>query len=62
MKFWALVIMADLTLKRWWMSEQEAITLLKERKNTKIYSGVNYMEAVLVEDQLLWKAVDEHQL
>ncbi len=59
MKFWALVIMSDMTLKRWWMSESEAVSLLKERKGSKIYSAYTQMEAVVVGDELLWKSVEE---
>lgn len=58
MKFYALVLISDLTLKRMWMDSSIAAKLLTERKDIKIYRQANDQEAVLQEDgSILWKDV-----
>lgn len=60
MKFWALVVLCgDVKLKRMWMSESTAVLLLKDQKDIKIYNGATQQEAVVVEDGILWKTVEE---
>lgn len=57
MKFWALIISADLSLKRMWMSEVEAIILING--GCKIYNAATQQEAVIVKKEILWKNVEE---
>lgn len=58
MKFYALIVASDLTLKRMWIDNEMAATLLKERNDIKVYRQSEYLEAVLQEDgSILWKDV-----
>lgn len=59
MKFWAIIIASDLTIKRMWMDSQTATSLLKEHKNIKIYNAAHSQEAVLSGESLLWRDVLE---
>lgn len=59
MKFWALVIFSDLTLKRMWMDENIAFVMLKGHKGMKIYNSAHSQEAFLHKDGILWKSVEE---
>lgn len=56
-KFFALIITADLSLKRMWIDSVIAAMILKEQPNCKIYRGSNDQEAVLIEDTVVWKDV-----
>ena len=61
-KFYALVIMADLSLKRYWMDTSMVLQFLKGNKGAKVYRISNDQEAVLVlasdnNDQVLWQEV-----
>ena len=56
--FYALVIMQDLSLKKWWTNNEKIITTLKERKDIKVYNQSKDQEALLQEDgSLLWRDV-----
>lgn len=56
--FYALVIMQDLSLKKWWTNNEKIIATLKERKDIKVYNQSKDQEALLQEDgSLLWRDV-----
>ena len=59
MKFWALVILSDLTLKRMWMDESTAFIMLKSNSDMKIYNSAHYQEAVISKGGIVWKSVEE---
>ncbi len=59
MKFWALVISKDLTLKRMWIDESIAFVMLKTFSGIKIYNAAHQQEAVLTKDSVVWKSVQE---
>lgn len=56
-KFFALIISSDLSLKRMYIDNNMAASLLKEQQNIKIYRQSNDQEAVLVENAVVWKDV-----
>lgn len=56
--FYALVIMQDLSLKKWWTNNDKVVELMKERKDIKVYNQSKDQEAILQEDgSLLWRDV-----
>jgi hypothetical protein len=56
--FYALVIMQDLSLKKWWTNNKKIAATLKERKDIKVYNQSKDQEALLQEDgSLLWRDV-----
>lgn len=60
-KFYALAIMADLSLKRFWMDSAMALHFLKENKGAKLYRQGTDQEAELIhadpQDQIVWHDV-----
>lgn len=57
MKFWALIVSSDLSLKRMWIDNTIVINMLKEQPNLKIYRITNDQEAILSEGILLWRDI-----
>lgn len=58
MKFYALIVTTQLVMKRMWTDEQQVASLLKERKDLKVYWQAHDQEAVLQDDgSILWKSV-----
>ncbi len=59
-KFWALVIMSDMSLKRMWLSSQDCFSILKsDSKVAKIYRSSNDQEAVLGLETVTWQDVKQ---
>ena len=60
-KFFALAIMADLSLKRIWMDSVMALHFLKENEGAKLYRVSTDQEAEIViadpQDEIVWKDV-----
>lgn len=56
-KFYALVISSDLTLNRMWLDNNMAVSMLKEQQNIKIYRQMHDQEAILTENDIVWKDV-----
>lgn len=57
MKFYALIIMPNMTLHRMWISVDEAVVVAKEH-NCKIYQQSKDQEMIIQEDgSVLWKDV-----
>lgn len=60
-KFWTLVIMVDLSLKRIWTNNQEIAIFMKANEGVKVYRISNSQEAVMLtlNDQVLWQDINE---
>jgi len=60
-KFFALAIMADLSLKRLWMDSAMAIHFLQTNEGAKLYRSDTYQEATLIHsdptDEVAWLEV-----
>lgn len=56
-KFYALIITADMQLKKMWMSNEQALAILKENKEVKIYRQSNDQEAVIVGEEVVWRDI-----
>lgn len=64
-KFFALVIMPDLSLKKVWMDNAGAVSTLKENEGAKVYRSTNDQEAILVDingkQEVAWKDVEKDE-
>ena len=60
-KFFALAIMADLSLKRIWMDSAMALHFLQENEGAKLYRMGTYQEAEIIiadpQNEIVWKDV-----
>lgn len=57
MKFYALIIMPNMTLQRMWINVEEGVALIKEH-NCKVYQQAKDQEMLLQEDgSVLWRDV-----
>lgn len=57
MKFYALIIMPDMTLQRMWIDPAMGVELIKEHK-CKVYKQAHDQELMVQEDgSVLWKDV-----